>query len=479
MQVTDLTRTRIENERKRRNRRSALYDACLNDIIHFVNEYAMIDDVQGHGEGTGIMPFKLWPAQVDMLFSFISCNLLLILKARQLGISWLCCVYALWLCLFHRGKVVLIFSKGQDEANELLRRVTVMYMRLPEELKEFLPQVINQNTELIEWSNGSRIKSMPATRSSGRTHTASLVITDEFAYIMWAKELYTAVKPTVDAGGQLIILSTANGSNNLFYELYHRTTKGLGEFTFRFLSWRDRPDRDEDWYARTSSDSVQSSLMAQEYPSSPDEAFASTGSERFLPTMLWWDACLAVLPPLGEDEPLVLAADAGTSSDMFALVGVTRIPVPVLEAEAEPRDKVAVRYVRVWRAPYGGKIDFDEVEEEIRKVCENFNVIALAYDAYQLHQMMMGLRKEGVVWASEFSQMGKRLEADKNLLDMIMSVRVLQDGNQELRDAVENADRKVDAEERKLRIVKRVESLKIDPLVALSMATKLCMDLNL
>lgn len=468
-------RVEVEREKRRRQRereeRQVLVDQCASDAAYFIHEYVIIDDAQDQGGETGTMPFHLWPAQRGLLSDIAHERLLLILKARQLGISWLCCAYALWLCLFRPGRLVLIFSKGQDEANEMLRRVTAMYQRLPEALREALPAVVKQNTEAIEWANGSRIKSMPATKSGGRTYTASLIILDEFAFIQWARELYTALKPTIDAGGQLVLLSTANGTGNLFYEIVERARKGVGRFVFRFLDWRARPGRDDAWYAATAADSVQSSLMGQEYPANADEAFEATNNERFMPSMLLWDACKEILPPLDEHEPMVLAADAGVSNDLFALVGTTRHP--------ERHEDVAVRYVRTWKAPPGGQLNFDEIEMEVRHVCSTYNVVQLTYDPYQLHQMMTRLQNDTVVWTSEFGQQGERLEADKQLLDLAIQRRLAHDGNPELRQAVDNADRKIDPESRKIRIVKRAETLKIDPTVACSMSAKRCLDLNL
>jgi phage terminase large subunit-like protein len=69
-----------------------------------------------------------------------------------------------------------------------------------------------------------------------------------------------------------------------------------------------------------------------------------------------------------------------------------------------------------------------------------------------------------------FSQGPDRLEADKNLLDMILAKRITHDGNPALRRHIDNADRKPDSESRKLRIVKREQALKIDLTVCLSMA---------
>lgn len=227
------------------------------------------------------MPFTLWPAQIGVMWVLMVERLIIILKARQLGISWICCAYALWLCLFQNGKFVLIFSKGQSEANEMLERVGKLYERLPDWLKEAAPALIKKNTTELEWANGSHIESLPATQHAGSGYTASLVILDEASKILWANQLYTALKPTIDNGGQLIILSSANGIGNLFHQLWTKATAGLNSFTTIFLPWWARPSRDAAWYASQLTEYTDPQMVKQEYPSSAIEAFLVSGRTRF------------------------------------------------------------------------------------------------------------------------------------------------------------------------------------------------------
>ncbi|MCB0079136.1 MAG: terminase family protein, partial [Anaerolineales bacterium] len=194
-------------------------------------------------------------------------------------------------------------------------------------------------------------------------------------------------------------------------------------------------------------------------------------ADRFLPTMVLWDACREELPTLGQREPMVLAADAGVSSDCFGVVGVTRHPAR--------HEDVAIRYVRKWEPKKGQALDFDAIQAEIERLFAAFNVIQFAYDPYQLHQMGSGFMQRGLVWASQFSQGGERLESDRGLLDLIQQRRIAHDGNADLRQHIDNADRKTDGDERRLRIVKRLSSKKIDLAVCAAMAAKRCLDLNL
>jgi hypothetical protein len=300
---------------------------CAGDAAYFCDTFGIIDDAQGHGQGGGVMPFRLWPAQTRVMWQLMTMRLLIILKARQLGISWLCCAYALWLCVFAPGKVVLCFSRGQGEANELIRRIKALYDRLPEWMRETLPKLTKDNTEELEWKNGSRVHSLPATKSAGRSFTASLVIMDEAAFLMWAGALYTALKPTIDAGGQLIILSTANGLGNLFHLLWTRAVKKLNAFQTIFLPWWARPGRTQAWYRQMVAEHPDPEKIKQEYPASAVEAFIATGRNRFQPAWVRSQAAHVREPiPLG-DLPEALKSLATRAATGYNQVLIYALPV--------------------------------------------------------------------------------------------------------------------------------------------------------
>lgn len=433
----------------------------------FIRDNVIIDDAQG--DGMGVMPFDLWPKQEELLDAVQAERLLLILKARQLGISWLVCAYALWLCMYKPGRVVLAFSKGQEEANELTRRVTVMYERLPEAIRAAHPMT-KANTEEAAWANGSRFKSMPATPGAGRTFTASLAIMDEAAFMAYADKLYTSMKPTIDGGGQLIILSTANGRANLFYKLCERAQQGLGQFAFQFLPWQARPGRDAAWYAATEADAIDATLMKQEYPATPEEAFEATEVGAFLPSIALWDACRADVPPLDGHTPCVLALDAAESNDTFGTVIVSKLG-----------EQLAVRYVRPYVPSKGAPLDFDAIEQDIRDLVQRYAIQAIVYDPMLLGQTVRRLTAPGRAINTPcipFPQGAARLESDKGLFDLITQRRIVHDGNAELRAHVSNANKKTDAESRKLRIVKRTYQEKIDLVVALAMSCQYLVKLD-
>ncbi len=182
----------------------------------------------------------------------------------------------------------------------------------------------------------------------------------------------------------------------------------------------------------------------------------------------WWEACRGDMPAFTPDTPVIVGMDAGVSNDCFALVGVSRIG-----------EMVYVRFVRIYRPPKGGTINFDEIERYIREeLVKTYHVQQIAYDPTQLHQMASRLTRDGVVWMYEFKQGEPRAVADKQLYDSIMYRHIVHDGNHELTEHVIHANSKADAQEHSLRIIKRADHLKIDAAVALSMANHEARRLN-
>ena len=444
-----------------------LSGADLLALEDWIEREVTIEDPQRE---PSIIPFELWPAQRDVLQALQNVAQIIILKARQLGITWLVLAYALYLCIFHDNKTVIVISKDQDAANETVRRVRGMFTRL----KTRPHAIVIDNVGEVAWSNGSRIKAFASSSDAGSSFTGSLLILDELAKNPKADEIYTSAKPTIDDGGRVVILSTAKGKDNLFHRLWVKATEGANNLKAIFVSWRARPGRDEAWYARTAAGAVSMAHHMQEYPATPAEAFQALGDTPFLQSIAWWDACQEALPPLTRAEPMVVALDAAVSGDSFGLVAVTRHPAR--------RGDVAVRHVQSWRPPAGGVIDYGAAGgplEVLNALIDSWNVVQVTYDPYQLHAPMTELRKRGRVYVSDFGQQTERLEADAQLRQLIMQRRLAHPGDAMLTAHIANADAKVDAGESRLRIVKREQSLKIDLAVALSMAAHRCLRLSL
>lgn len=183
----------------------------------------------------------------------------------------------------------------------------------------------------------------------------------------------------------------------------------------------------------------------------------STSEDVFVP-FEWWLACQAQYEAPHSNEPMIISCDAGVTSDCFAVTAVTR-----------RQDVVQVQYARKWQPLNGQKLDFQPIEDEIRRLINTYNCMELCYDPYQLVSMMGRIRAEEAVNVREFNQGAPRAIADKRLYDLIRERRIQHYGDSDLNSHIKAANRKPE-DDNKLRIIKRTQEDKIDLTVALSMA---------
>lgn len=245
---------------------------CEANTAYFIHNYCRILDAVAHKW----IPFELWPAQYSTL-KVLETNLLdIILKARQLGLTWLCLAYFLHRMIFKPAQTVLLFSRREDEAIYLLKyRLKGMHRRLPEWMQE-KATVDSQH----EWNleNGSVAYAFPTT--AGDSYTASLVLADEADLIPDLPALMNAVKPTIDAGGQMILLSRSNKDepNSAFKQYYRAAKDGKNNWKAVFLPWHARPTRTIEWYKDQETDVLTRSGspddLWQQYPETDAEALA-------------------------------------------------------------------------------------------------------------------------------------------------------------------------------------------------------------
>lgn len=196
------------------------------DPIVWVERYATIVHPQ-----RGRIPFAPYSYQRAFLDNY-DASRRLVLKARQIGFSQVFALEALYATIHEPESTVLLVSRSQDLAVNLLRYCYLTFNNLRD-----APALRKANESEMGFANGSRIKSIPANRSTGRGFTANRVYLDEFAYADYDDAIYQSVSPTVSQGGVLVIGSTPNGIGNLFHELF-LAGEGFTRFT---VPWQRCP----------------------------------------------------------------------------------------------------------------------------------------------------------------------------------------------------------------------------------------------
>jgi terminase large subunit-like protein len=221
-----------------------------------------------------------WEWQREELSAFMDRQLILRLKARQLGESWLGIGYCLWKCLCTPGTRTLCVSTNEVEASKLVNRAWDLWESLPEHLRmdaKVIKPTKHRPSTTIQWEfpdgTVSSLLAMPSTPRSGHGETAAVVFLDEFARHQYATEGWKAFIPVIADGGQIIVVSTANGYGNEFYRLWMGGEDR--EIDTQFLGADLHPGRDEEWFRRMRA-ILSTADMSEQYPLNAAEAFLGT-----------------------------------------------------------------------------------------------------------------------------------------------------------------------------------------------------------
>lgn len=107
---------------------------CKKSFLYWLG-YAKIADPPTLDNIGGIIKFELWEHLKKVVASLLTQKLITVCKARQIGLSWLMAAYALWFAMSHQAANIMLFSKGEAEAIELLAKCRRLYLQLPDFMK--------------------------------------------------------------------------------------------------------------------------------------------------------------------------------------------------------------------------------------------------------------------------------------------------------------------------------------------------------
>lgn len=288
-------------------------DPRLTDRVWRLNNLYYVINEQGE-----LVRFKLRPAQIKLMTNLHYKNI--ILKARQLGFTTFICIFLLDYALFNRNKMLGILAHTQTDAAVIFRKVKIAWDNFPAKLKKYFHlEAIGDSKSEYEFSNGSVMRIATSLRSG----TYQAVLITEYAKICArfpekAQEVKTGTLPAVPAKGLVFIESTAEGEGGEYYDMVqdarelkrNRTPLTEKDYKFFFFPWYQNPANvvtaegvpidaqtteyldsverklkivlspaQRNWYYLEKK--TQKDKMKQEHPSTPDEAFLSTGNKLF------------------------------------------------------------------------------------------------------------------------------------------------------------------------------------------------------
>lgn len=136
-------------------------------------------------------------------------------KSRQLLVTWIVCAYMLWRAKFVQHQLLLVQSKREEDAANLvfnkephLARISFMEIHVPRHLRSVsFPG--GGSFGHIYFPNGSHIWAIPEGGDIIRSNSPSAVFSDESAFQPEFGNSYTAALPAIKGGGQYIGVSSA------------------------------------------------------------------------------------------------------------------------------------------------------------------------------------------------------------------------------------------------------------------------------
>jgi len=218
------------------------FTLCKLHSFYYIDRYAFTNHPK-----LGYVPFKLFDFQKKALRDFQLHNKIIFRKARQMGASVLSGAYCLWRANFNKKQTIKIISLTKDDAIEFKdKTIDLNYEKMPGFLKTSAKAGRLSRTK-FELSNGSIIQVLPKSKNAARGSTPSLVVIDEAAFNEWMDDIWKAVEPALDKGGDIIVISTTNGVGNWYHVTYTRAEERLNSFYPIFIPWWKYPNRDNPW----------------------------------------------------------------------------------------------------------------------------------------------------------------------------------------------------------------------------------------
>jgi hypothetical protein len=174
---------------------------------------------------------------------------IIILKARQMGMSTFVQGYLLWKAITQEGHNGLVVAHQEDSAAELFRKIELMYRLLPEEMRLELESIKETSRQGKKLGFGGDLNTLLYVDTAnnpalGRGQTFQHVHLSEQAFYNRAEEIMFGLNMSVPNSPDttIIIESTANGMGNYFHGMWLSAVKGESSYAPVFLPWKDQEE---------------------------------------------------------------------------------------------------------------------------------------------------------------------------------------------------------------------------------------------
>jgi hypothetical protein len=189
------------------------------------------------------VPMNLFPDQIQLIQDYENYNENITKKYRQAGVTTVTAAWLskkLQLAKPENPERILVIANKKDTAVEMANKIRNFIDQWPEWLNVgFSP---DKNSESrFRLNNGSEVKAVATSADALRGFTPTVLVFDEAAYIEAGEDFWAASMASLSTGGKIILISTPNGYDPIYYGVYDQAIRGINDFHITDLRWFKDP----------------------------------------------------------------------------------------------------------------------------------------------------------------------------------------------------------------------------------------------
>ena len=239
------------------------YTKCMKNTSYALKTYLQTyDNTQSR-----YVPLELFPDQVRLVEDYDSYNENIALKYRQAGVSTVTAAWASKILAFARKnkpEKVLIIANKQDTSIEFANKIREFTGQWPQWVGTgFSPD--KNAAKHYKLTNGCEVKAVATSKDALRGYTPTILIFDEAAFIDADGDFWAACMASLSTGGKVIVISTPNGYDPIYYEIYDQSNRNMNDFKITEMFWYRDPRYTKDLYLVKTNDIIHFFLNKNEY----------------------------------------------------------------------------------------------------------------------------------------------------------------------------------------------------------------------
>ena len=189
------------------------------------------------------VPMDLFEDQIQLIKDYEDYNENITRKYRQAGVTTVTAAWLskkLQLAKPDNPERVLLIANKRDTAVEMANKVRHFLDQWPEWINVgFSP---DKNSESrFKLNNGCEVKAVATSADALRGYTPTILVFDEAAYIEAGDDFWAASMASLSTGGKIILISTPNGYDPIYYGVYDQALRGINDFHITDLRWFKDP----------------------------------------------------------------------------------------------------------------------------------------------------------------------------------------------------------------------------------------------